>query len=308
MKIKGTVKNIILILLILIIILIFVGVGIFFWKNKLQKKPSQNKENLQKYSFEFCKFNIDYNNMESQNLIYYKILSSYEDYKNSNNLYSLNLKENDFENNFFIVLAIENTSMLRLTLSEVYKENDTLYIGLDKVTNDKEFDQDNNEIIITLDNSLKTSKIEVFKTIENRKYFSTDKYQDIKTLPRDYSKEQAILDKCVINYNEENAELINQFLEDVNNGIESQVRFYNLEPVLNMITVEDLKYLPDKKIFIFCVDNTRNDQSETYNYYEYDTITKTPDRHSFANPPIDFTLYELTNSNKDEVAFSFSVY
>ena len=308
MKIKGTVKNIILILLILIIILIFVGVGIFFWKNKLQKKPSQNKENLQKYSFEFCKFNIDYNNMESQNLIYYKILSSYEDYKNSNNLYSLNLKENDFENNFFIVLAIENTSMLRLTLSEVYKENDTLYIGLDKVTNDKEFDQDNNEIIITLDNSLKASKIEVFKTIENRKYFSTDKYQDIKTLPRDYSKEQAILDKCVINYNEENAELINQFLEDVNNGIESQVRFYNLEPVLNMITVEDLKYLPDKKIFIFCVDNTRNDQSETYNYYEYDTITKTPDRHSFANPPIDFTLYELTNSNKDEVAFSFSVY
>ena len=308
MEVKGTVKNIILILLILIIILIFVGVGIFFWKNKLQKKPSQNKENLQKYSFEFCKFNIDYNNMESQNLIYYKILSSYEDYKNSNNLYSLNLKENDFENNFFIVLAIENTSMLRLTLSEVYKENDTLYIGLDKVTNDKEFDQDNNEIIITLDNSLKTSKIEVFKTIENRKYFSTDKYQDIKTLPRDYSKEQAILDKCVINYNEENAELINQFLEDVNNGIESQVRFYNLEPVLNMITVEDLKYLPDKKIFIFCVDNTRNDQSETYNYYEYDTITKTPDRHSFANPPIDFTLYELTNSNKDEVAFSFSVY
>ena len=308
MEVKGTVKNIILILLILIIILIFVGVGIFFWKNKLQKKPSQNKENLQKYSFEFCKFNIDYNNMESQNLIYYKILSSYEDYKNSNNLYSLNLKENDFENNFFIVLAIENTSMLRLTLSEVYKENDTLYIGLDKVTNDKEFDQDNNEIIITLDNSLKTSKIEVFKTIENRKYFSTDKYQDIKTLPRDYSKEQAILDKCVINYNEENAELINQFLEDVNNGIESQVRFYNLEPVLNMITVEDLKYLPDKKIFIFCVDNTRNDQNETYNYYEYDTITKTPDRHSFANPPIDFTLYELTNSNKDEVAFSFSVY
>lgn len=308
MKIKGTVKNIILILLILIIILIFAGVGIFFLKNKSQNKPSQNKENLPKYSFEFCKFNIDYNNMESQNLIYYKILSSYEDYKNSNNLYSLNLKENDFENNFFIVLAIENTSMLRLTLSEVYKENGTLYIGLDKVTNDKEFDQDNNEIIITLDNSLKASKIEVFKTIENRKYFSTDKYQDIKTLPRDYSKEQAILDKCVINYNEENAELINQFLEDVNNGIESQVRFYNLEPVLNMITVEDLKYLPDKKIFIFCIDNTRNDQSETYNYYEYDTITKTPDRHSFANPPIDFTLYELTNSNKDEVAFSFSVY
>ena len=71
MEVKGTVKNIILILLILIIILIFVGVGIFFWKNKLQKKPSQNKENLQKYSFEFCKFNIDYNNMESQNLIIY---------------------------------------------------------------------------------------------------------------------------------------------------------------------------------------------------------------------------------------------
>ena len=177
MKIKGTVKNIILILLILIIILIFAGVGIFFLKNKSQNKPSQNKENLSKYSFEFCKFNIDYNNMESQNLIYYKILSSYEDYKNSNNLYSLNLKENDFENNFFIVLAIENTSMLRLTLSEVYKENDTLYIGLDKVTNDKEFDQDNNEIIITLDNSLKASKIEVFKTIENRKYFSRGSYK-----------------------------------------------------------------------------------------------------------------------------------
>ena len=40
--------------------------------------------------------------------------------------------------------------MLRLTLSEVYKENDTLYIGLDKVPNDQDFDQDNDEIIICL--------------------------------------------------------------------------------------------------------------------------------------------------------------
>ena len=300
-------KKVIIIFLILIIILILTGIGSFFLKNNSKNKPSQNKENLPKYSFEFCKFNIDYNNMEAQNLIYYKVISSYEDYQNSNNLHSLNLKENDFDNNFFVALAIENTSMLRLTLSEVYKENDTLYIGLDKVPNDKSFDQNNDEIILTLDKSLKTSKIEVFKTIKNRKYFSTDKYQDIKTLPSNYSKEQAISDKCVINYNEENSELVTQFLEDVGNEIESQVRFYNLEPV---VTIEDLKYLPDKNLFIVCIDNTRNNQSRTYNYYEYDTISS-KDSSNYNNIRIqtsNYTSYNLTNSNKDEKSFYFPVY
>ena len=297
-------KKVVIIFLILIIILVLTGVSIFFLKNKSQNKSSKNKEKLPKYSFEFCKFNIDYDTMEAQNLIYYKVISSYEDYKNSNNLYSLKLKESDFKNNFFVVLAVENTSMLRLTLSEVYKENDTLYIGLDKVPNDKDFDQDNSQIIITLDNSLKASKIEVFKTIENRKSFSTDKYQDITTLPSNYSKEQAISDKCVINYVEENSYLTNQFLEDVNNEIESQIRFYNLDTVLNSITIIDLKYLPEKKLFIVCIDHTRTNQSESFNYYEYDTISEVQQNSSNIRTP-DYKLYNLTNSKKDEVSFSF---
>ena len=243
--------------------------------------------------------------MEWHNHLYYTKISNYEDYKNFNNLSTLiNLTEEDFKNKFLVITSIENTSMTDLTLSELYKEKDTLYIGLDKVPYKENFNNTNNSIIITIDNSLKTSQIEVFKTIQDRDNFS-NKFQDIKDLPEDYSKEQAQLDGCVIN-GENNTEILSKFLENVNNGISDGVRFYNLDGFDNELTsIVDLTYLSDKNIFIVC-NNTRNDSTYTYNYYEYDTLNKLSSDssnivHKYPN------RYELTNSKKSEESFFFSL-
>ena len=290
-----------------VLILFFILILVLIIFNLINiKKDNNNKENSHlkqnsNYIFNNFKMSINYDKMTWHNNIYWCKIDSYEKYlefKDEENI--LEMKKEDFENKFMILTAIENTSMQRLTLSQVFKENDTLYIGLSKVPNSKKFDEENNAISIILDDSYKASNIDVFKTIDNISNFSK-KYANIKSIPADYSREQAINDNCIVDYSE-NIEIFEKFLENVKNGITDGVRIYGAFEN-DYICVQDITYLSDKKKFIVCIDSTRNPNFEqTYNYYEY-TNMELLNEEEYPNFEFIYKVYKLTNENVNEKEF-----
>ena len=70
--------------------------------------------------------------MTYSNKIYYRKLNTYEEYKEVKARWNdiIDMTENDFETNFMVITAIENTSMLGLTVDNLEVDNNGLYISL----------------------------------------------------------------------------------------------------------------------------------------------------------------------------------
>ena len=106
--------------------------------------------------------------MEYQFKIYHKLVTTYEDYLKCRERWGESFfvasKEN-FENNFMVITAIENTSMLGLTLSNVYTDEDTLYIKLNSYPEGEGYDREKTCIAIMIPNSMKKNNI---RTIDGR--------------------------------------------------------------------------------------------------------------------------------------------
>ena len=259
---------------------------LFNYNNIVNKNTNIKEERQEKYEYELftLQMTLSTQNMDGyMNKIYYKKIENYQEYISFKNICNniQYMSEEDFNNKYMIITAVENTSMMRLTLGELYIEDNTLYIGLKKVPLSEEFDEKNNGICIIIDNSTKSDKIEVFKTIANKDFMS--KYKNIKTLPKEYSIEQALQDNCVVineaelkNYNND---VFNNFIKDVNNNLDAEVRLiYYFQPE-NGVQIIDIKYIENEKIYKLCIDKSRQVNSGytlemTYNYYEYNNMEK----------------------------------
>lgn len=101
-------------------------------------------------------------------------------------------------------------------------------------------------------------------------------YKDIKSLPEEYSIEDAITDRYfVVMYNGiYNDDLYNNFLKDVENKIQAFIRI--VQPTVEgNIMITDIQYTENGKIQI-CHDSTRDkfasEKNRTYTYYTFSNI------------------------------------
>ena len=288
-------KKIIFIILDLIIISITVSI-IYFRIDNTNNVNSNTKETKQFYNFNHFKPKISDNysyesDMTWLNKIYYKKISTYNEYLIYKEKWNdiLDMSENDFETKFMILTVIENTSMTRLTIGEIYNNSDTLYIGLAKVPYTKNFDESKTGISIIIDKEFEKENVDVFKTVSNSEFSSQN--DTIKQLSENYSREKAISDKCIVNF-KENIELFEQFMKNVENNISDEIRFYNDQDYY--IHIMDISYLADEDKFVVCQDTTRNtEKNSTYNYYEYDKL-------EFVSSDNNFSTYIMTNSETNE--------
>lgn len=100
--------------------------------------------------------------MVYQDKIYYKLITDYEEYQTYKNRWNeiCNMSQEDFNSKFMVITAIENTSMLGLTLSDIFVNKDTLYIDLDEYKDGEEYNKEETCISIVIPNELKASNIE----------------------------------------------------------------------------------------------------------------------------------------------------
>ena len=101
--------------------------------------------------------------MEYEEKIYHKVLSTYEEYQvfaTGKNI-DIDVTEKDFEDNFVIITAIENTSMVGLTVSHIYTEGIELHIQLDSFPENIDYDENETCIFIKLPKYMKQEIVKV---------------------------------------------------------------------------------------------------------------------------------------------------
>lgn len=210
--------------------------------------------------------NYDYSqDMIYQNNFYYKKVMTYEEYEKCkevwNNLVEMN--EEDFNDNFVVIVAVENTSMLGLTVSDVSADDTTLYIKFKKDENE---DYDKTVTSIKISKNLDRDIIKIEKVEKNIDY--TD-YERLEDLPHNYSKEQAIKDNCFVLENNEiissNKEQLNEFVDNARNGINSFIRIVSYFD--EQVKIKDLEY-KDGEYILVSDDSRTRDKVEKF-YYNY---------------------------------------
>lgn len=111
---------------------------------------------------------FDYSkDMEFQDKIYHKEITTYTEYaKYEEYCDVINMTEEDFNNKFVVITAIENTSMLGLTLSDIYCSNEnTLNIVLNTFPENITYDEKETCICIVIPNYMRKE----IKTLDGRK-------------------------------------------------------------------------------------------------------------------------------------------
>lgn len=210
--------------------------------------------------------NYDYSqDMIYQNNFYYKKVMTYEEYEKCkevwNNLVEMN--EEDFNDNFVVIVAVENTSMLGLTVSDVSADDTTLYIKFKKDENE---DYDKTVTSIKISKNLDRDIIKIEKVEKDIDY--TD-YERLEDLPHNYSKEQAIKDNCFVLENNEiissNKEQLNEFVDNARNGINSFIRIVSYFD--EQVKIKDLEY-KDGEYILVSDDSRTRDKIEKF-YYNY---------------------------------------
>ena len=137
-------------------------------------------EKIKKYEYKLFKptfpNNYDYTqDMKMNEKIYYKKINNYDEYekikKRWNNIFEMT--EKDFENNFMIITAIENTNMVGLVLDKIETDKNTLYISLKTHDNNETFDMSNTCIAYKISRELERPNICVTRNLkDNEKDFS----------------------------------------------------------------------------------------------------------------------------------------
>ncbi len=216
--------------------------------------------------FEYKTINIE--QFENNNGFLYKKISNFEDYmeykKEINGL--LEVTEKEFEDNFVIIIVSERTKLNGLDYKTHFVENDDLYVELIEIERSSENTKPSG-VAILISKEYENKNLNIEKVSEEMEMKT---YKNLKELTLDYSKEDAIKDKClIIDQNEKksyNKDVLETFIKEVDNNNSSELRIYQLEG--NKISIQDIRYISNNK-FVITYDYTRysNDLS-----YETDEI------------------------------------
>ena len=200
----------------------------------IQKETKTDFENNKEYD--------DYNeDMLYSDGIYYKTILDYQNYKNDKKKWNglVEMRENDFNDYFVVVIAGENYSTTGLYISDIKVDDENLYIDLNK----KDIWNGSTVISAKLEKTLYRENI-IVKNNPNIPQVSKE-FIKMEDIPIGYTKEEAIEDGLIvidankIISNEKNR--FNEFIENANNGISDFIRIYNYDIIQN-ITIIDLEY------------------------------------------------------------------
>lgn len=284
------------IIIFLILIVLIIGSLVFLYFNNSSSKnetetTSENMEDvtsLQNDENKYKSSNITYqindnillSDYKTINRFYYRVIKDYQTYldtkDNFNNI--LEVSEKDFEDNFMILVIVENAPVNGLIFDNLSADDSSL--TLNYVVNSSDRDAQTGTSIL-VSNDLYRDTINIEKTVPEMKMTS---YTNIRELPKDYSVEDAKKDNCLVidmknhtNYNFNNLE---DFIEKVKNKENAEIRIYNYMDN-DQIYIYDITYSNENKFFV-CEDRTRytsnKNNNSTYESYQIntDTITVAP--------------------------------
>lgn len=176
-------KNKILIAIISIIIII-VG-AIFFFTQTIYNNENQNSliAEEDKAQYKFKSFRPSFQDENGQNYdfthdmtwkdgIYHRKINDYEEYSKVKARWNdiLDMEEKDFEENFMLITAVENTSMVGLTVDNVEAYNDGLYVSLIHYEDGVTFDDHETAISYIIPRTMERDNIYV-----TRNYLDSEK-------------------------------------------------------------------------------------------------------------------------------------
>lgn len=205
--------------------------------------------------------------------LYHKIISTSEDYdKYKSRISELpNLEDINFDENFIVIIANENTRQMHekdLTISNITADETTIHIEMKQKEN-PDYNNDNNIWYAVVDNSLLRENADV--SITNRK-IEVEGLTDVNELPKDYSIENAINDGCIVLENNKvksnNIETLDEFIEKTEKGEQSSIRVYSKYTDSNggeTIYIKDVEY--SNGIYYLNDYNLKNNEKSYFNSY-----------------------------------------
>ena len=210
--------------------------------------------------------------------LYHRIIDNitdYEKYKSRVNEFP-NADEIDFNENFVVVIANENTRQPHekdLTIYNITADENTTHIIMKQKEN-PDYNAESNIWYAIVDKSLLRENADVI--IEQR-IFNTGEYKDIKELPQDYSVENAIEDGCIVLQNNKvvskNIDKLDDFIKETENNVNSFIRIYTnyKSSDIDEIRVKDIEYY--NGIFYYR-DVILNDEDKDYYYSSTSKLVK----------------------------------
>lgn len=194
-------KNKILIAIISLMVII-VGVILFFTQSNQYNSKTNNetiqKDETPKYEFRTFKPSFkstsdrDYDDydftqdMTYMDKIYYKKINTYDEYEKEKAMWKdiIDMTESDFKDNFMVITAIENTSMLGLTVEKLEADNNNLYISLIHYPYGVEYDENQTCISYKISRELERDNIYVVRNLRDTEKDMSD---ELKLIPNSYS-------------------------------------------------------------------------------------------------------------------------
>lgn len=207
----------------------------------------------------------DYNqNMLYNNGIYYKKINSYEEYEDAKKIWNdlVDIKQEDFEKYFVVILAGENYNTTGLYISNIHIKNQKLCIELKK----KDVWNENDTVISAkVPKELEREEIEI-KNLLNE-VNTTNKYKNIDEITYDYSIDEALKENCfTINDKNQvvsnNKTRLNEFVENCNNKINDLIRICIYES--NRTIICDIEYINNKINMVEKVIESNNVNTNHY--------------------------------------------
>ena len=236
-----------------------------------------------------------YKDMKQEKGIYYKKVNSYEEYLKYKRMWPelLDMKKEDFLENFMIITAAENADTINKTLADVYMIEDSLYLAFEDSI---QVDSTNVIIGTKLSREMERNNIRIVDKLNIA--IDNNKYTKINNITKEYSKEKAIQEGCFVIENNKvisnNKESIKEFIENSKNNIESYIRIctiYDNKPLV----ITDISYRNQKyKFNILKMDDLNNITSTEYSFlksYTSDRIGLNGER---------FTTIVVNNDNASE--------
>ena len=309
------------IIIFLILIVLIIGSLVFLYFNNSSSKnetetTSENTENvtsLQNDENKYKSSNITYqisdnillSDYKTINRFYYRVIKDYQTYldtkDNFNNI--LEVSEKDFEDNFIILVIIENAPVNGLIFDNLSADDSSL--TLNYVVNSSDRDAQTGTSIL-VSNDLYRDTINIEKTVPEMKMTS---YTNIRELPKDYSVEDAKKDNCLVidmknhaNYNLNNLE---DFIEKVKNKENAEIRIYNYMGN-NQIYIYDITYSNENKFFV-CEDRTRYTSNKN-NHFTYETYQINTDTITVAPSSISTTTLYTIEDEYESLSFGITKY
>lgn len=249
---------------------------------------------------------INFEDFEFSNGFYYKKIYSYNDYLKSKEEFNqiLTVDESEFKENFMIIIVTESKRLSGLSLDSYNNDDNTLQINLTENENVDVNKPTGNAILIRKDMDREKVNIEKIATDMSMK-----SYKNIKELPFEYSKQQAIEDNCLvvdqIEMKTYNKKVLDDFVSDVNNNNNNNcnIRIYQIEGKEN-IFIQDIEYIAGKK-FNIGYDYTRRKISSELNYEVDEIYTTKIESKQLTGFKTPITLYSIKD---DKNIFEFGVY